>query len=390
MISVKEAITSILDNSISLGTHHIHITKASDSYLSSNIYSSINLPLFRQSAMDGFAVCQYNGDSYKIIGEIQAGDSKDIVLKKGEGVRIFTGARVPKDADIVIMKEHVEESGDEILLQKKISQKTNIRIPGELIKEGDLALKKGTLLNSAALGFFSGLGVDKVTVSQKPRVAILVTGNELEKAGTPLTDGKIYDSNSIMLQMLLKKAGVTIVDCFNVEDTQAASTSIVKEVLEAYDFIIASGGISVGDYDLMRNAFHINGVDEKFYKINQRPGKPIYFGKKDNTLVFGLPGNPAACFINYQAYVLPALQLAMGKITDTLFKTATLEDAITNTTKRSLFLRAEVKGSSVKIFKNQNSAMLQSLVNANALVYISEKTTQIEKGEEVRYLEILQ
>jgi len=389
MISVKEALALIQNNSISLGVEEVSVSEALDSYLSEAVFSPINLPPFRQSAMDGFAVRSHQGGFYTIKEEIQAGDSKDIKLEVGEGARIFTGAQVPDDADYVIMKEHILEKEEQIFLQKK-TEKNNIRIPGELIKKGALALPKGTLLNSAALAFLSGLGIAKVKINKKPSVAILITGNELESAGESLTRGKIYDSNSIMLKMLLKKAGIEKIACYNVKDTEEDSVEVVKKAIENYDLLIASGGISVGDYDLMRNAFQTNGVCEKFYKINQRPGKPIYFGKKENTLVFGLPGNPAACFINYQVYVLPAIQLALGNESILLLKKATLEEELLNPTNKSLFLRAEVRGGSVKISENQNSAMLQSLVAANALVYIPETIKKIEKGEEVHYLEILQ
>lgn len=389
MISVKEALALIQNNSISLGIAEVSVSEALDSYLSETVFSPINLPPFRQSAMDGFAVYTHQGGFYRIKEEIQAGDSKDIELKVGEGVRIFTGAQVPENADCVIMKEHILEKEEQIFLQKK-TENNNIRIPGELIKKGALALPKGTLLNSAALAFLSGLGIAKVKINKKPSVAILITGNELESAGESLTRGKIYDSNSIMLKMLLKKAGIEEIGYYNVKDTEKDSVEVVKEALENYELLIASGGISVGDYDLMRNAFNTNGVSEKFYKINQRPGKPIYFGKKQNTLVFGLPGNPAACFINYQAYVLPAIQSILGYESTSLLKKATLENDLLNPTNKSLFLRAKVQGLSVRICENQNSAMLKSLVDANALVYIPETVKKIEKGEEVHYLEILQ
>ncbi|MEL4307556.1 molybdopterin molybdotransferase MoeA [Joostella sp. CR20] len=390
MISVEEALSKVIQHTKLLGSETVLVANALGFFLAEDVFAPIDLPPFRQSAMDGYAISFSETNTYNVLGEIQAGDAEYFQLKRAEAVKIFTGARVPDTADFVVMIEHVQEKDGKIFINQLNKSKTNIRIPGELIKKGTLALPEGTLLNSAALAFLSGLGIEKLPVYSKPKIAVLVTGNEVQTPGTVLETGKIYDSNSIMLDTLLKKAGIADATFFKVDDTLETANKIVKHALDNYDFLIASGGISVGDYDLMQSVFDQNGVSELFYKIKQRPGKPIYFGKRNYTLVFGLPGNPAACFINYQVYVLPAIQKALGNKFPRLYKKAILESSLVNETNKSLFLRAEVKGVSVKIFENQNSAMLQSLVNSNALVYIPETVKKIEKGEEVYYLDIVQ
>ncbi|QLE02583.1 molybdopterin molybdotransferase MoeA [Galbibacter sp. BG1] len=390
MITVKEALAFIKNNCTRLENRHMPLRDAIGFTLAEDIFSKIDLPPFRQSAMDGYAIREHESFTYKVIGELQAGDSADIHLKRGEAVRIFTGAKVPETATRILMQEHVSKSNKIITYQKAAFGKTNVKDPGEQIKKGAVALPQGTLLNTAAIAFLSGLGIGEVAVYKMPKVAILVTGNELQIPGTQLAAGKIFDSNSIMLQLLLKKAGIQELETIFVGDTKKETVAIVKQLLNDYDFLIASGGISVGEYDLMRDAFKVNGVNEHFYKINQRPGKPIYFGTTNKATVFGLPGNPAACFINFQAYVLPALQLAMGQREVSRFKKAQILESLANNTGKCLFLRATVSGNTVKVASNQSSSMLQSLIAANALVYIPSETNVIEKGTEVYYLDILQ
>ncbi|MCX2679203.1 molybdopterin molybdotransferase MoeA [Galbibacter sp. EGI 63066] len=390
MIAVEEALNIISKHVKTNTVQKVKLIDALDAVLAEAVFSPIPVPPFRQSAMDGYAIRYSEVNQYKIVGEIKAGDNKDFQLKEAEAVRIFTGARVPDNADTVIMKEHVESDGNSIEVNRNKIKKDNIRKKGEQVQAGAVALEKGALLNSAAIAYLSGLGVAELNVYKDSRAAILITGNELQAPGTPLELGNIYDSNSIMLKTLLKKAGVDIVDIFFVEDTLNESVDVVKKAIEKYDIIVASGGISVGDYDLMRDSFEKNEVEELFYKINQKPGKPIYFGKKEDTLVFGLPGNPAACFINFQVYVIPALFLQMGKEEFVGFRSIKTAKELVNSSNKALFLRGRKEDNNIVVFENQSSAMLKSLVNANVLVYVPEGINKIEKGEEVRYLDILQ
>src|SRR5690606_9445961 len=168
-----------------------------------------------------------------------------------------------------------------------------------------------------------------------------------------------------------------------------ATIAAVRNLLKDQDFIIATGGISVGDYDLMRTAFEAKAVKEHFYKINQRPGKPIYFGSKGDKVVFGLPGNPAACFINFQVYVVPALGRMFGE-TSLGFKKGVCDQQIVNASNKALFLRGVCTNGHLEVFENQSSSLLQSLINANVLLYIPEEVQGIEIGDEVHYLDIVQ
>lgn len=388
MIAVPEAL-SLIQRSITSNTVvEINISDALGYVLAQDVVSKIDLPPFRQSAMDGFAVRFWDKKQFLIKGEIQAGSNQEISLHKGEAVRIFTGARVPVDADRVIMKEHVEDLTTHIRLVS-LQEKTNIKAQGEQIKRGDVVLSKGVELNTAALSFLAGLGVDKINVYKKPSIAILISGNELLQPEDPWQEAKTYDSNSYILKLFLKRLGVQGVSLHYVKDDPQQCVAIVAKLLEHCDFIIATGGISVGDYDLMRDAFHKNKVKEVFYKINQKPGKPIYFGLKNDTVIFGLPGNPAACFINFQVYVLPALRRFFGKKTPN-FKKGISDHRIVNNSDKALFLRGACENGHLKAFSNQSSSLLQSLIQANVLIYIPEDIKVVEMGDEVQYVEIVQ
>lgn len=388
MIAVAQALSLIERHVKSNNFCEVNITDALGCVLAQDVVSDIDLPPFRQSAMDGFAVRFWKGKEFTVKGEIQAGSIQEVSLQKGEAVRIYTGARVPIDADRVIMKEHVEDLTSSIQVIK-FQEKTNIKAQGEQVKRGDVVLSKGVELNTAAVSFLAGLGVDKIKVYKKPNVAILISGNELLQPGDPWEQAKTYDSNSFILKLLLKRLGIEQVSSYYVKDDAQASISTVGKLIDNHDFIVATGGISVGDYDLMRIAFEANQVEEQFYKINQKPGKPIYFGLKNNKVIFGLPGNPAACFINFQVYVLPALRRILGKTSMNL-KVGISDHRIVNTSNKALFLRGGCVNGHLEVFKNQSSSLLSSLIQANVLIYIPEDVEGIEIGDEVQYLDIVQ
>ncbi|WP_433832307.1 molybdopterin molybdotransferase MoeA [Flavobacterium anhuiense] len=389
MIEVKEALEIVAANSSVLSTQKISVDKALGYILAETIYSPISMPPFRQSAMDGYAFTRSIRHQFDVVGISQAGDHKNIKLKENEAIRIFTGAYVPKNADTVVMQEHVMVNGDSILIAKMPETFANVRSKGEQINAEDVVFDANTLITPAAIGFLACLGITEIMVYKKPKVAILVTGNELVKPGKKLPKGKIYESNSVMLQAALQTIGITKIKVHTVKDNLKATKKALQSILKKNDIVLISGGISVGDYDFVKEALVKNGVEELFYKINQKPGKPMFFGAKKDTLVFALPGNPASSLTNFYIYVYPAVKNKMGFSDTHLPKIVRkLDKEITNTTGKTLFLKALYNETSVEILDGQSSAMLNTFAIANGLVIVPHDVESIKKGASVTILPI--
>lgn len=389
MIKVSEALAIVSENSSNMPVQRISVRKALGYILAETLYSPINMPPFRQSAMDGYAFIHSEKHQYDVISTSQAGDYSNIKLNENEAVRIFTGAFVPKNADTVVMQEHVLANKDSILIAAMPSQFSNIRNKGEQIAKEEVVFETNTLITPAAIGFLACLGITEITVYKKPKVAILVTGNELVKPGKKLPKGKIYESNSVMLEAALQTIGINKTKVYKVKDNLKATKKALKGILDKYDVVLISGGISVGDYDFVKDALLANGVEELFYKINQKPGKPMFFGSKKDTLVFALPGNPASSLTNFYIYVYPAIKNRMGFSDIHLPKLVRkLNDAITNTTGKTLFLKALYDETNVTILDGQASSMLNTFAIANSLLIVPDDVETLKKGQLVTLLPI--
>lgn len=385
MIPIKEAI-QIVKSSIKpiLKEAHKPIEKSGGYFLFKDVHAPINMPPFRQSAMDGYALSLHESLTYKLIGEVKAGDNYQPVLKQGEAIRIFTGAPVPDTANAVMMQEKVSVNGNEINIENQLAVNHNIRPLGEQVKTGDLALKKGTKLTPAAIGYLSSLGISKVSVFQKPSIALITTGNELVEAGKGLSYGKIYESNSKMLLSALYSLKFYDVTIHKVEDDYNKTRSKLEEVINENDLVIITGGISVGDYDFVGKALNELKVEELFYKVKQKPGKPLFFGKKSNTTVFALPGNPAAALTCFYVYVYIALQLMMNNDTIELPRVKAISTCqFKKFGDRPQFLKAIYNNGKVDILEGQSSAMQQTFAISNALVFVPEDVTTIEVNDHV-------
>jgi len=388
MISVNQAI-AIVQNSVDPTSHieSINISKVHRYVLRNDIVSEINMPPFRQSAMDGYALCLHEDFTYKLVGEVKAGDPINPVLKKGESVRIFTGAPVPDTANAVIMQERVSIDIDHITIDSAVGINDNIRPAGEQVKKGQTALKKGTLLTPAAIAFATSLGVTEVSVYKRPSIAILVTGNELVEAGNSLEYGQIYESNAVMLTSALIGLGFNKITNYKVADNYKETLNLLGEVIENHDVILVSGGISVGDYDFVGKALRELGVNELFYKVKQKPGKPLFFGKKEKKVIFALPGNPGAALTCFYIYVQLALQKLSGNESYAVTRLkAKSKSKFTKKGDRAQFLKASYQLNGVEILDGQNSSMLHTFATGNALVYVSEECNSIQINDEVEVI----
>ncbi len=388
MISVEEALTIVQNNSnTSTQFETKKVVEASGYTLSEDVVSPINMPPFRQSAMDGYALCLHDKATYIVVGEIKAGDSHHPILNKGEAVRIFTGAPVPDTANAVIMQEKVIVETNLLKLNSQVLIDENIRPLGEQVLKGKMALLKGSRLNPAAIAFLSSLGIEEVKVFKSPSIAIVVTGNELVEPGQDLGYGQIYESNAAMLSTSLNGLGFKNVSLYKAIDTLENTLETLKKVIIGHDIILVSGGISVGDYDFVGEALLELGVEQLFYKVNQKPGQPLFFGKKETKMIFALPGNPAAALSCFYLYVYPALQKMCGNENFSLCRLKAISE--TNHNKkgnRPQFLKAIYNNGKVKILEGQNSSMLHTFALANALVYAPETTETIKINDTVEVI----
>ncbi|PHQ61594.1 MAG: molybdopterin molybdenumtransferase MoeA [Maribacter sp.] len=389
MIKAEDALGLVFDHSDSLEKYRLSLSKGISYYVAEAIFSPIDMPPFRQSAMDGYALNLSDGNTYKVIGEIKAGDSYNPKLEKGEAVRIFTGAAVPKSANSVVVQEKVAVKNKTITLDVASRPGDNIRPIGEQVKANTLALKKGTRLTPAAIGYLASLGITDVEVYKKPRIAILVTGDELVEAGQDIAYGEIYESNSLMLSSALKSTDFTDVAIFKIKDDYKSTYTILNKVIADYDAILITGGISVGDYDFVGKALRELAVQQVFYKIKQKPGKPFFFGKKEGTSIFALPGNPAAALSCFYVYVYPALLKMSGN--PEAFSPKVMAKSASVYSKKgngSQFLKAIHTADKVTFLEGQSSSMLQTFALANALVYIPEEQSHIAIGDVVQVIPI--
>lgn len=385
MITVSEAFSILQNNVPEPSEENVSLLKARKKTLSQSVISSINMPPFRQSAMDGYVVCLHESLSYQIIGEIKAGDAESFVLQPGQAVKIFTGAPVPDSGQAMIPIEKVVVNASVLTLQATPELHENIRPIGEQIKQGDLALEKGTLLDAAAIGFLAALGLTRVPVYKKPSVGIVVTGNELLAPGLPLTYGKVYESNGVMLEAALFDAFYHDVTLYFVKDDFESTKNTLQEAISHHEVVLVSGGISVGDYDFVAQALQELQVKTLFHKVNQKPGKPLFAGKVNEKMIFALPGNPAACLTCFYVYVLSTLQMISGASAQfDATKRIGITDNLTVNTTRSQFLKAFVTDEGVKILSHQASSMLNSFSLANALVYVPEGNYELQKGDMVQ------
>ena len=388
MITVEEAIEYVESNSQpGRNTVKISLKNALGFVLAEDVMSPIDMPPFRQSAMDGYAVRIHDSEYYHVKGELQAGDSKDVTLQKGDAVRIFTGAPVPNDANAVVIQEKTKIHEQELQVHDEVTVQSNIRPKGEQIQKGEMALGKGISLTPAAIGFLTTIGITDVSVYQKPSIGIIATGNELAEAGTELKHGQIYESNSLMLRTALVSSGYTDNETFKVPDDFNSTRNLLEEVLKSKDVVLITGGISVGDYDFVGKALQELKVSQLFYKVKQKPGKPLFFGKKNDTYVFALPGNPAAALSCFYIYVQRCLRRIEGCSNFEPFTVDAISlSEYSSKGDRAQFLKADYQNGKVKILEGQSSSMLHSFAVSNALVYLSADKDKVEMGDIIQLI----
>lgn len=385
MISVNEAKNTIAENVTALSPLSLPLQQAAGLTLAEDIYALTDIPAFPQSSMDGYAFCFADYQplkKLKIIGEIAAGNNEIFTLGEGSTVRIFTGAAVPPGADTVVMQEKVKAVNGELIIEdENIKVGANVRPKGSEIKAGVIGLEKETLLSPAAIGFLAGMGIEKVNVYPNPKISIIITGNELQMPGKSLQYGEVYESNSFTLKAALKQLQINTIEILYVTDQPEIVTNALKNALEKSDIVLFTGGISVGDYDFVLQASAECGVEKLFHKIKQRPGKPLYFGKKENKLVFGLPGNPSSVLTCFYQFVVPALEKMSKRNTILQTLQIPLSKPFQKTASLTHFLKGIYDGKKAIPLDAQESYRLSSFAIANCLIQIEEEATSVKEGE---------
>ena len=385
MLSVGEAKNIILQHAAVLSPIKLPLKDAAGLVLAEDIYAPTSIPAYTQSAMDGYAFSFAGWKTtrkLKIVGEMAAGNDEIITVSPDTTFRIFTGAPLPGGADTVVMQEKVTVENNYVqILDENIVPGANTRSKGSEIQSGDLALTKETLLMPAAIGFLAGIGVTNVFAYPLPSVSIIVTGNELQKPGNPLSQGQVYESNSYSLQAALKQVGIFEVQVFNAEDKLDIIKQVIEDALQKSDIIFLTGGVSVGDYDFVATAATQNNIEKRFHKIKQRPGKPFYFGTKGNKLVFGLPGNPASVLTCFYEYIEPALKQVSKQKTRIQVIRAPLAGALKKASGLTHFLKGFYDGKTVTALQAQESYRLSSFAKANCLIKLDEECVECAKAE---------
>jgi molybdopterin molybdotransferase len=385
MISVEQA-RDILQSQIQPmeAVDWILISEALGSRLAENIIAPLDLPPFNQSNVDGYALGSLEVLSWKVIGEIPAGSYCEHPLAKGEAMRIFTGAAVPAGAACVVMQEFVSRSGDHISCSRKdvLVKFNQIRPQASQIEKGDEALPAGLIINPAVISFLQALGLQEIKVFRKPRLALIITGNELQPPGEKLGPGKNYESNAAALLAAIGALGLSA-SLEYATDTKEALRLAINKCAHA-DLLLISGGISVGDYDHVKAVLTEAETTCLFHGIAQKPGKPLYFGKRDQGFVFGLPGNPASALTCFYEYVLPALRLLQGRKSVFLEqREAVLRQDVQKKTGLTHFLKGRLEQGEVEALEGQDSYIMKSFAAANVLICLPAELNTLAKGSRV-------
>tara|TARA_B100001063_G_C16718592_1_gene532213 strand:- start:223 stop:1476 length:1254 start_codon:yes stop_codon:yes gene_type:complete len=397
-IKVEMAVRKILESTVNKKDYElIPLKRAYGRVLAKDIKSHKNIPNYKNSAMDGYAVNIKNTNdtkhTFKCIGESFAGHPYEKNVNVNEAVKVMTGGMVPKNCNAVVMKELVKEEKDKITINSNIFIDQNIRFPGEDIKKNEKVLLKGKQIDEIDMGILASLGEAEVFVYSKPIVGFLSTGDELVSVNKTLKKSQVYDSNRYLLHGLLQKYPIKIKDYGVVRDKMILIEKKLALASNECDVLLTTGGVSVGDADFVKNALDKLGK-VNFWKIAVKPGRPLAFGKIKKCLFFGLPGNPVSVVVTFNLFVNAAIKKLTGqKNSPALSVTAKLESDIKKRKGRKEYKRGilSVKNGKliVKSSGAQGSNILSSMKNANSYIELAENIKTIKKGENVKVIPFL-
>jgi molybdopterin molybdotransferase len=387
LITIDEARRRVLDSVTGVGDEPVALSDALGRVLAEDVTSGIPVPPFDSSAMDGFAVLAGPAAERNLAGEARAGHPFAGAVSSGSAVRISTGAVVPEGADAVVPAERTTAARDRVWVPDSRPGQ-NIRRAGEDIPRGAVVLQAGTPLGPAELGVAASVGRAELRCAQRPRVAVLVTGDELTEPGAALAPGAIYSSNAYSLGAQIECSGAALIARTAIPDDPGETRAALSEALDSADVVIVSGGVSVGPHDHVKPALLELGVEERFWGVRLRPGKPTWFGTRAGTLAFGLPGNPVSAMVTFQLFVRPALAALQGRRPEARRAVARLTAALPRNPQREQAIR-------VRLFQSENgltaeptkgaqgSHVLTSMLEADGLALIAAGDGEAAAGERV-------
>ncbi len=383
MIQLTEAMNLIHAQQITIKREKAALNDLLGRLLPEPLVSTIESPPFSKAAMDGYAVHSADhSERYRILETVGAGDTPSKTVHLGECTKIMTGAMMPEGTDKVLRVEYVDREGDWAVPHTE-EKAGNVIQKAENLKKGDVVLQPG-IIHPKDIGIIASLGLPEVTVIKQPVIGILTTGSELKNPGEILKPGQIYNSNGFQLTAQVVSVGGIPVYYGIVEDNKKALSETVAKALSACDLVLLSGGVSKGEYDYVPDVLQENGVKPIFHRVAVKPGRPTFFGRREETFVFGLPGNPVSSFVIFEVMV-KALLFRRGGLTynPVLFEGVLQETLRRRDTERTEFHPVQLKGGKVTPLVYHGSSHLNALADANGLLSIPAGVKELVKGETV-------
>jgi molybdopterin molybdotransferase len=393
LLSLDDALAHVRERVRVLGTERVSLGEAAGRVLVRGAHSVIDLPPFPSSAMDGYAIRSADTPgTLPIVGRIAAGRPAPAPLAAGEAMGIATGGVVPEGADAVIPIEYVVARDNAVEIPEAVATGANVRPRGGDVRVGDEVVAAGATIGPAQIGALAAAGVASVQCGARPRASVLTTGSELRAAGATLAPGEIYEANGPLLAAALAGTGARVERLAPVEDDEEAHREALRRGLDA-DVLVTSGGVSVGPHDLVRRVEADLGVEEVFWGVAVKPGKPVSFGVRGSTLVFGLPGNPVSVLVGFELFVRPALLAIQGhRQPGPRFESGRLARPVRRNPHRDELVRsrltAEQDGAALAPVAGQESHMIVRAAGADALTLVPRGEGELAAGEPVRFLRL--
>ncbi len=395
LISIAQAQRLVLERAKRLEAERVPIERAAGRVLAEPAAAAVDLPPFASSAMDGFALRSADTAdapvTLPVVERIAAGVPASRPLAAGEAMGIATGGVVPEGADSVVPIELVEERSAGLLVPQPVPEGANVRGSGGDVREGEAVLEPGVVLGPSRVAALAAAGVAEVRCTKRPRVGILVTGSELRQPGERLEPGQIYESNGLLLATALQEAGAVPAQLGVVADDEEEHRRTMERALLGFDMLVTTGGASVGPHDLVRKVQAELRVEEVFWGVAIKPGKPVAFGVRRDHLVFNLPGNPVSVLATFELLVRPAVNALLG-LPDPLpaFQSGVLAAPVRRNSDRDELVRAVVSGKdgekALEALPGQESHMIVRAGRADALVWVEAGDGELSAGSPVRFL----